>query len=343
MKIIITTGGTGGHVIPALSIANDLKDNNIDTIITTDKRGTRYINDNYNSKLIHVANINNKIFFFASILIAIAQSIYLIIKYKPNYIISFSGYFTVPIVLAAIIMRVPIIMYELNSVLGKANRLFAKFAKIILTTYPDTQLLNTKTKTTLVKMPTSTTKYKYTKPEINQNITIVITGGSQGAKFLSTNLCDTIIKLPRQITSKLQLFHQVRPELINEITQKYNNNNINAQVSDFFINIRQIIAQSNLFITRAGAGSITDGMVTQCPMILIPLPSSSDNHQYYNAKHIEITGCGWMIEQKNCINDNLINLITNIINEPKTLTLKKHAITNYLNNSTTKNLIDILK
>ena len=134
-KILITTGGSGGHVIPSLSLYDSLKDD-FEVHIVTDVRGSKYINSSYNFSLIDVPNILSNLFLIPYNLIKFFFSIFKSYRYLKinnfNILISTGGYMSIPLSLASYLMKIKIFVFEPNSILGRANKLTLNFAKKII-------------------------------------------------------------------------------------------------------------------------------------------------------------------------------------------------------------------
>ena len=148
--IIIATGGTGGHIFPAVSLADYLNNNGFKPIITTDKRGSKFIDDKYTHKtiIINSSTLNKKNIFFSvsKIIFAIFNSLFFLIKKKPKFIFGMGGYASFPVCIAGMILRIPFVIYENNLLIGKANRYLAPFAKKIFVSYKDIKGISTRYK-----------------------------------------------------------------------------------------------------------------------------------------------------------------------------------------------------
>ena len=306
-KILIVTGGSGGHVIPSLSIYDHLKDN-YETTIITDLRGSRYINKNrYKYILIDVPNLFSKIYLiplnFLNYLNSILKSYLFLRKKNISFIISTGGYMSLPICIVSRFLGINIFLFEPNNVLGRSNKFMLKIAKKIICYNKNINLFpkNFIDKIYLVSPILRKEIYLYEKKqkeESNKIKKILITGGSQGAIFFDKNLSEVIIKVSQKL--QIEVYQQVFDKTEkNLIEKKYQKIGIKHKIfhfdDDLFANLNNI----DLAITRSGASSISELACLKIPFIAIPFPSARDNHQYFNAKYYEDRNCCWIIQQKN--------------------------------------------
>ena len=201
--IIIATGGTGGHIFPAVSLVDYLNKNGFNTIITTDKRGLKFIDGKYikNTILINSSSFNNKniLISLCKIIIAVFNSLFFLLKRKPKFIFGMGGYASFPVCLAGAILRIPFVIYENNLLIGKANRYLTPFAKKIFVSYKEIQGINIKYKNKIIIIGNilreNILNYsKINKDEILNKLNILVLGGSQAAKVFGEMLPDVFIK-----------------------------------------------------------------------------------------------------------------------------------------------------
>ena len=238
-KILISTGGSGGHVIPALNFYENLK-KNYDVFLTTDIRGSKYINqDIFKIDIIDVPNIKKNIFqipvnliFF---LISIIKSFIYLKKNKIDKIISTGGYMTFPICIASIFTKSKLFLFEPNMVLGRSNLFFLKRCKKIFCYSNTIKKFPSKyvTKKQIIYPVLNKKSYisrANLKTNLNQKVLLII-GGSQGAKFFQTELKNTLNRLSKKFN--LFIYHQVNKNNSKEIEFFYKKNNIAFNLFDF--------------------------------------------------------------------------------------------------------------
>ena len=175
------------------------------------------------------------------------------------------------------------------------------------------------------------------KPKRDELCLLVI-GGSGGAKIFSKIIPEMIINLP----VKIKIIQQAKEEDIASIKAQYKQAGITCEVKSFFDNMDEKLAQSSLAITRSGASTLAELIAVQLPAILLPLPNSADNHQYYNAKEMDDNGAAWLINQDNNVQSNLLKLVKQIIKNPKLL---RNCSNNLLKQriDATKKLVELIE
>lgn len=339
-NILITTGGTGGHIFPAIVLGNYLHEKKYNVLIVGDERSenqiskisinNRIIKSNY--KLLSIKSLKD-------ILFGIYQSFKIIKNFKPNMIIGFGGYATLPILLVAKIKKIPFYLHEQNSYMGRINRFFLKNAKYIFTSFQEMYGMNINYSDKIVFTGNPVRKdikkyynneYKY--PEDNENFNILITGGSGGASFFSNGLKETFSFLNKKLKSKIYVFHQVKEdEELDCVKQFYVKENIKSNVSKFFDDMPELIAKSHLIIARSGVGTASEISVIGRPVIFIPSPNVVHNHQIYNANFYKRSNACIIIDENNFIASDFAQTLTILINNKNELeslakNIKKLAI-----------------
>lgn len=300
--VAIVAGGTAGHIFPAQAVSEILGTKN-EILCFTDMRGARYFDDNTEVTRLNISNITGgilkKTIALMKLGIATLRCIYLLKKRNAKLAIGFGGLTSFPVLFAAKILKIPIILHEQNSVLGKANRFFLKDTQLLATSYENTIGADNSDKVVYTGNPIRAVIFdsKRRRTRITNEIYIVVIGGSQGAKIMDQVVAQAITSLPDELQENITIWQQVRDE--NTIQSIYKSSKIRKfYLSPFFNDIPQLIADSDLIITRAGASALSEIKHLKVPSIVIPMESSADNHQYHNAlEHIR-NGIGVMIEEK---------------------------------------------
>ena len=349
-KILISTGGSGGHVIPALTIRDHLK-NNYDVMISTDLRGYKYLdNDNNKTFLIDTPRLDRLILIPFSILVVFfltLKSLFLFKREKINILISTGGYMSLPLCLAAKILKIKIFLLEPNMIIGRANKLFLNFCEKIICY--DANVINFPKKF-INKLVVSTPLLRKRYYERDNNLkldkifTIIVIGGSQGAQIFDELLHKTFIKIAKIRT--LKVIHQTKEKNINFLKNLYSKNDVENIVFEFDQNLDKLLNQADLCITRAGASSLAEIASLKLPFIAIPLPTSKDNHQFQNAKYYENKNCCWIIDQSNFDQLKFDDLLLDILKNSDDFIMKKNNLENlnYQNtwNNVNQNLLKII-
>ena len=348
-KIFISTGGSGGHVIPAITIYDHLK-KNFKILICTDNRGLKYLeNENCKPIIIDTPRLDN--FFLIpysliKVFILTIKSIIFLKKEKVSTLISTGGYMSLPLCLAAKVLSIKIFLVEPNMVLGRANKFFLNFSKKLLCYSKN--LINFPNKFEQKKIiikPLIRKKYyeKNDNKDNNSLFTVIIIGGSQGANIFDTLLHEILLNCSK--IRSLKIIHQTSQKNLPLLRKFYKENKIESEVFTFDQNLNELLKKSDLCITRAGASSLAEISLLSVPFIAIPLPSSKDNHQYENAKYYNDKDCCWIFDQNNFQIKKFEELLLNISTKNNEYLVKKNNLKklNYQNtwNNVNQNLIEI--
>ena len=326
---LISTGGSGGHVIPATILYEHLS-KNTKVIISTDKRGSRYLDQNfYDFEIIDTPKLDNIFYLPLSvikILFLTLKSFFLLKDMLIEKVFSTGGYMSLPIILAARMLKLEIYLVEPNQVIGRANKYFLNSCKKILCysenvqNFPDKFKNKVRTIYPLVKEHIYKSKLS---DKINDKFTLLIVGGSQGANFFDKNLKDIIVNISKEV--QIKVIHQTSKKNTSYLTEFYTNNGIENQIFSFDKNFFSIIQQADLCITRAGASTLAELSVMNIPFIAVPLPTSKDNHQFENANFYKQNDCCWIIEQDH-LEENIEEVLKDILNNKTNYLRKKENL-----------------
>ena len=322
-KIVIVASGTGGHVIPAMNIADKFIDTNYNITWIGTKRGIEnklIKNENIKLKYITSTGIRGKSIFgkvlgVLNFIRAFFQSCIIIMKDKPVLVFGFGGYITTSVSLASFLCRVPVYVHESNSIPGTANKINHIVSKKTFETFPNT--FQKHNKIILSGNPISCVfkniqhpKYKYSK---NTNISnILIFGGSQGAMFLNENIPLSLAGL----SAKLEVKHICGLNNKSFLEKSYKESNINHEVIEFSHNMHDLYDWADIIISRAGSMTLSEISASGRASILIPYQYATDNHQLINAKYLESNNASVIIEENikfvNKLSDTLSHLFDNV-------------------------------
>ena len=336
--IFIVTGGTGGHLFPAMHVYEELKNREHDTFMIIDERVKHHLqNKSIHYDVILIKPPTKKIQFLISLLSSCFQSFLLFRKYKPRKIISFGSYVSLPVLICAFICRIPIYMHESNSVLGKAQKLFSPVAKKITTGFP----ISENKKYVFTGNPTGVLQVNKVIYNREQHLKILICGGSQGAKFIDDNVSKAICKISKKYN--ITITHQCSKfSNMNDLKSLYISNNIPNNINNFFPNILEEIATSHVIISRAGAQTIAEISAIGTPAIYLPYPNSTNNHQYKNALYVASAEAAIILEQYRFSDKILSQHISNILSSEQCI-MRMHQKARILFPShSAKKIVDII-
>ncbi len=348
-KILIATGGTGGHVFPAYSLAQHFLSKKIIVKIITDKRGLKYLK-NYKDiklKVITSATIFNKnplllALSLFKIFTACTSSLIFLIKFKPKIVFGMGGYASFPVCIAAKLLAIPFIIYENNLLLGKANKYLLSISYKAFVSYQELEGITEKNKTKITEVGNIIRKdilnFSQNKNNLKDNrLNLLILGGSQAAKSFAEKL-PKILKKCKENNIKIKIFQQCLLSQKIDLENTYRLLNIECEIFNFSYDLIKYFAKTNLAITRSGSSMLAELLNCNIPIISVPLPSSADNHQLKNAKFFEKKGYGFLVEERE-IEEKLFLLIKSI-HEDKDLLNKMRKIQNKYSDKKTLKKID---
>ena len=314
-KVLLNAGGTGGHFFPAIALGTELAGRGYQIYLITDKRCEKYLTDDLKFTIkiidlkINANSLQGKLMALAKIMFSTLKALIFITKIRPHAIISFGGYPTIPGSSAALMLNIPIILHEQNSFLGKTNRFFAKFAKVVALSYPETINKTAGNQDHIITGDIIRASIKNLVPKDNFNnpiFRILVVGGSQSAKIFSKLIPEAISELHRLDPSiKLQITQQAPVVDHIAIGKIYNDLSIPYKLSEFFYDIGNEYRNAELAICRSGASTIAELSKVGLPAIFIPYPHAAENHQFLNAKVLEGDGASWCMEQSSVTPESL--------------------------------------
>ena len=349
-KIVISSGGSGGHVIPSIAFYEHLNDT-FEVLLVLDKRGSSFVNKKkYKYTNIESPRLNFNFFNFPIILIKLFvsffKSFFFLKKNKADILIGMGGYMSIPMCLAAKILNIKIYLFEPNTVIGRGNKFLLSFCKKIMCYTNEIVNFPNKHKDKIFVIDHILRKEIYDfrsiqKKEIINDVNLIIIGGSQGAKFFDENLKNSIINLSKKY--KLKIYHQVIHSDFNDLEFFYNKNGIENKLFNFEENIFKYISEANLAITRAGASTLSELAFLRVPLIAIPYKFATDNHQLQNAINYEKSGFCWILKEEEFNEDKLTTLLLNIIKNKEDYLIKQNSLEKFSYKNNWNNINEKLK
>lgn len=330
--IALSAGGTGGHIWPALALHHTLTENGHETVFITDTRGVRWLpkDTNLNIKIVTSSAIHAGLMGKAKSAVKISlgtlKSLFILLLKRPKIIVGFGGYPSFPALLAAHLLRIPIILHEQNSVFGRANRVVAPWTQKIALSFPETLNLpeSLKSRTVLTGNPPQEKAIQlsntpYPTYDGSEPFRILVVGGSQGAKIFGEVIHKAIELLSDDRKENISITQQCIAEDIPTVEAAYETMNITARVEHFIHDYIDQVAQSHLIISRAGAGSVSLYANMGRPAIYVPLAIALDGDQAQNAKNMTEVDGGWVLEEKTLSPSVLASKLEQLIASPEHL------------------------
>lgn len=324
--LIIAAGGTGGHMFPAQSLAEEMLTRGWRVKLSTDARGARYAGgfpDAVEREVLRSGSFSQgskiaRILVPFRVLAGAFGAVMAMRKDSPACVIGFGGYPALPAMIAATVLRLPRMIHEQNGVLGRVNQLFvSRVNAVACGTWP-TELPDGIEGHDIGNPVRASVKERAGSPYISPGdwpMDLLVFGGSQGARIMSM-VPDALKRLPENIREKLGVTHQARPEDHDSVTAAYEALGVRAVVQPFIDDMPDQMAKAQLVICRAGASSIADLTVIGRPSILIPLASAVRDEQSANAAGLAEVGGAIVIQEDALTPDVLASHIADIIGAP---------------------------
>jgi len=293
--LLIAAGGTGGHMFPAQALAEAMVARGWRVKLTTDARGARYAGGF--PKVVQVVELASATFARGGLLAkalvpvqiaaGVVSGLVSMLRDRPAMVVGFGGYPSIPALTAAVMLRLPRMIHEQNGVLGRVNTVFARRVALVAcgtwpTALPDgTRSEHTGNPVRQAVLDRAGAGYI---PPGDYPMSVLVIGGSQGARILSDMVPAAIAALPAALRDNLRVAHQAREEDADRVTRAYDAAGVSAEVEPFFTDIPRRLSECQLVISRAGASSVADISVIGRPSILIPYAAATGDHQTANAR-----------------------------------------------------------
>jgi UDP-N-acetylglucosamine--N-acetylmuramyl-(pentapeptide) pyrophosphoryl-undecaprenol N-acetylglucosamine transferase len=307
-RIVIMAGGTGGHVFPALAVAESLKEKGWQVSWLGTQKGleSRVIPENgIEIDWLSVAGVRgkglaSKITAVFMLFKACVQALNILRRRKPDVVLGMGGFVAGPGGLMTKLLGLPLIIHEQNRIPGTTNRLLARWANQVLEAFPGSFNEKVKAKCTgnpLRKRFLSALEKGHRQSE--KEVRILVFGGSQGAQILNETVPDAIAEFQRSGLAKqsMQIKHQTGAAMLAQVESRYKALDIKAETSAFIDDMAAAYQWADLVICRAGAMTVSEVAAMGVPAIFIPLPSAIDDHQTANARYLTDAGAGLLLRQ----------------------------------------------
>jgi UDP-N-acetylglucosamine--N-acetylmuramyl-(pentapeptide) pyrophosphoryl-undecaprenol N-acetylglucosamine transferase len=329
--IVLSAGGTGGHLFPAQALAGELSRRGRQIVVMTDSRGRNYQSFFPGASIeqvpsaTFVGSLLSRALAPLRILAGILVSFFKLRHIKPSAVVGFGGYPSLPVLAAALMDGVPTVIHEQNAVLGRVNRLFADRVKAVAASLPVARFAPKNasrivyTGNPVRPAAAQLAAAPYAAPRHDGPIRLLVFGGSQGARALSVLVPAAIASLPAQLRARVSIVQQCRPEDLEQVRCAYTAAGISAELAAFFDDLPARMAAAHLVIARSGASTVSELAVIGRPAILIPFPLATDDHQTANAAVFANAGAAWLLPQRDLSAPSLAGLLEGILRSPDEL------------------------
>ena len=325
MRAILAGGGTGGHVIPALAIAQQLqKDYSADVLFIGTARGieNRLVPAaGFDLRLVQVGALNRvslttRLKTIFDLPRAVWDSSRILSEFRPDVVIGVGGYASGPAMLAAILRRIPTLVFEPNFVPGFANRLVAPLVSAAAVHFAETGRYFRRCEVTGV--PVREAFFQIAEQHPNNTKTLLVFGGSQGAHAINQGVMDSVPSLRRRVPG-IHIVHQTGERDYNDAQAAYANLGGSVEAYRFIDDMPAAFARADLLICRSGASTVAEVTAAGKPAVFVPFPRAADDHQKRNAEALERAGAAVMLEESKLTSESLIDAVSELFTDPSRL------------------------
>lgn len=336
--LLIAAGGTGGHMFPAQALAEAMVRKGWRVKLSTDARGARYAGGF--PHVVEVQQVSSATFARGGVLAKVLVPLRIaggvlaavagMLRDRPAVVVGFGGYPTIPALGAAWLLRRPRMIHEQNGVLGRVNRLFApRVDKVACGTWPTALpegVVGYHTGNPVRGAVLERAGAGYIPPG-DYPMSVVVIGGSQGARILSDVVPAAMAALPEALRVRLRVAQQARDEDMARVIAAYDEAGMLAEVKPFFGDIPKRLAEAQLVISRSGASSVADISVIGRPSILIPYAAATGDHQSANARGLVDAGAAVLIPEKALDAASLAAQVEAVLTQSDAaVTMARHAL-----------------
>jgi UDP-N-acetylglucosamine--N-acetylmuramyl-(pentapeptide) pyrophosphoryl-undecaprenol N-acetylglucosamine transferase len=333
--IALAAGGTGGHVFPALAVAEALQRDGFDTLMLTDRRGARLMPASGHITLPAGSPFQRGLLRRMRAIGALAAgtiaALAIMIRRRPRVMIGFGGYPAFAPLLAARLLGTPSLLHEQNAFLGRANRLLARWTGNLAISWNGTANVPPAVTARTLGMPVRAAFFdspalsdkavsdKAVSDRADNRLTLTVVGGSLGAGIFADIVPDAISRLDAPLRRRLTVTQQCRAEQQTALRARYADMDVNADIRPFFDDMPVILANSHLVISRAGASSVAELAAAGRPALLVPFAGAMDDHQTMNANQLASVGGGHCLAETDLTADKLAAHLSAMLQDPARL------------------------
>lgn len=328
-NILIMAGGTGGHIYPALAVADCLQEKGFNLFwLGTDKGLETNVVPKHGYPLltVNVSGVRGKglarlLFMPIMLLIALIQALSIMIKVRPVAVLGMGGFASGPGGIAAWLLRIPLLIHEQNAIAGLTNKLLAPFAVSVMAAFPGA--FKESTKITITGNPVRADIARLPKPEARHMhsdarlIKVLVLGGSLGAKTLNDVVPESLLGLSNDY--EIEVKHQCGEKHYATTNTVYTGSNIKAEVTAFIDDMASAYAWADIVVCRAGALTIAELAACGVGSILIPFPFAVDDHQTANANYLSSEGAAVLLQETQLNVEKLREVFLRLLHAPDQL------------------------
>ena len=355
-RVLLAAGGTGGHMFPAQALARELLDRGDRVALVTDRRAGGFGPDLPQVETCYVAAgaVTGRDWLARAkgllrLGVGYLQARHAVRRLKPDVVVGFGGYASLPGVMAAAHAGVPVILHEQNAVVGRANRLLVRRARAVATAFPDVEGLTPADRDKVVATGNpvrgavaAVGRKPYAVADSEGPLRLLVTGGSQGARVFNALIPQAVCGLPDDQRRRVEVAQQVRGGDHEEVAAAYDGCGVRPTLQSFFEDLPERLRQAHLVICRAGASTVAELAAAGRPAILVPYPFAADDHQTANARQFAEAGAGWLMPQDSLTPEGLAERLGALLANPAALARAASCARGFGFDDSAKRLADLV-
>lgn len=321
LSFVMAGGGTGGHVLPALAVARELRTRGHRVQFVGVERGMEaklVPAENFPIEWIEIGGLNRVGFrqmlaTLGELPFSVWQAARILDRAAPVAVFSTGGYVAGPVLLAAVWRRIPIVIMEPNAIPGFTHRHLARFVTRALVSFSEAERWFPKGRAEVTGLPIREEFFSVKAKPRGAVVTVLITGGSQGSRTLNRAAEES---WPLWGGDKVRLIHQTGSRMYAELAAKFRESGVTGEIAEFIADMPAAFAEADIVVSRAGMGAVSELAAAGKPSILVPLPGASDQHQLKNAQAFEKAGAAKLILDSEMTGARLVEEVTRLTGSP---------------------------
>ena len=348
---VMAGGGSGGHVIPALAVARELRAHGHSVQFIGTRRGieARLVPaENFPIGWIEIGGLKRvglrkTLSTLAELPFSVIQAARMLRRTAPSAVFSTGGYVAGPVLLAAVWKRIPIVVMEPNAIPGFTHRKLARFVARALVSFPETIRWFPSGRAEVTGLPIREEFFAAPPASFSQPLTILITGGSQGSRTLNRATEESWPLWPKD---SVRLIHQTGWRTVTsseEREARFKTSGIPGEIHPFLDDMPRAFGEVSLIVSRAGMGAVSEIAAAGRPSILVPLPTASDQHQLRNAEAMEKAGAAVVIQDRDFTGARLVEEVMRLARNPEALAKMGEAARAFAKTGAARRAAEILE
>lgn len=320
MTVVFAGGGTGGHVIPSLAVASEMRRRGHRAVFIGTQAGMEaklVPADGFEIRWIEISGFQGVPFAKKSAALlkipgSVVKSIGLLRELRANVVFSMGGYVAAPVMMAALLRAVPLVVMEPNAIPGLTSRQMGRWVSRALLSFREAEPFFRRGRTEITGRPVRQEFFDIRPKARGEKLTVLVTGGSQGSRTLNQA---TQAAWPHFKAAGIRVIHQAGARTASEISAEFAKSGVEGEVVPFLSDMAAALAEADLVVARAG-GTVSELAAAGKPSILVPFPFATDDHQLRNAQAFDRAGAARMVLDKELTGDRLFAEISQIASNP---------------------------